>query len=467
MQLSLKNKVKPPLLLICYVLAQPLIDIITAFFTHAGHIITLGVVIRSLFMLVLFFYVVFFGKCKHIKICVIYLSLLTAYIITFLIYSAAAYGLTTVFFNFKEMIKTFYFSYVFIGLYVFYQQFDFVFPAKYLSYTATIYMAVVFIAFITNTSYKSYEYGYGYGGWFYSTNEISSIIVILTPITFYYAVNRLSAPFKQKGILHYIYPLAALSVVVFCSTFIGTKVVFVGIAGFALCFVLWSLLRLLRSKDIAVILQLMTGVILCLFIGLSYFVSPLRKNINNIFIPRYGSSMVQSDISQEQSDTSQPDDSPGGGQSSLYSVINWALSNRLLFLAPLDNAFKQSSAAEKLMGLGYYSETKNINKPAEMDFFSVYYRQGYIGLILYILPIMYCLIVLFKYFILNFKKAIYSLYFCSNAFAFTLGLLTSMVTGHTLIAPAVSIYIVLVMLNLLKYTRRKKLVIKKCYKEGK
>lgn len=457
-KLSPQNKKAIHTALICFILAHPIIDIITAAQTNAGYSITFGVVIRTLFMAAMFLYTVFARPVGHKRICLLYLTLLTLYIVAFLAYNTATYGFSTAFFNLKEMTKTFYFSYVFVGLYIFYRQLDFVFPLKYLSYAATIYMAVIFIAFATNTSYKSYMYGFGYSGWFFSTNEIGSIVVILSPISLLYAVNKLKSPLTENVASKYIYPVLALFVMVFCSTFIGTKVVFVGISGLVFLFVIWTLMVYLRRKNIQMIMQFLTGVVLCLFIALSYFVSPLRSNINKIFIPRYSQSPPQSEPS---SDVSQPGGTAdGGGQSPVFNAINWALSNRLLFLAPLDNAFKNSDTAEKLLGMGYYSVTKNINKPAEMDFFSVFYRQGYIGLILYIMPILYVLFVFLKFLTRNFKKAISSLLFCVYAFGLIIGLLVSLISGHTLIAPAVSIYIVLIMLNLLAFIDRKTLKIK-------
>ena len=96
--------------------------------------------------------------------------------------------------------------------------------------------------------------------------------------------------------------------------------------------------------------------------------------------------------------------------------MNKILSNRLTFAQSVDEAYNEAGIFAKLFGIGYISHPDsklNITKSVEMDFFSVFYRHGVIGLIVYVLPLfaffIYILIFVFK----NLNKAYASWKLCT------------------------------------------------------
>lgn len=128
-----------------------------------------------------------------------------------------------------------------------YQEFHFVISNRILAFTSVIYMGIIFVSFATNTSFRSYSYGYGYNGWFYAANEIGALVSMLAPITVMYFSSILvkSSPKKASQLL---IGYTALLLVCFCSTFIGTKVVLAAILGYIVCCLLWSLIRWNSTK---------------------------------------------------------------------------------------------------------------------------------------------------------------------------------------------------------------------------
>ena len=89
------------------------------------------------------------------------------------------------------------------------------------------------------------------------------------------------------------------------------------------------------------------------------------------------------------------------------------------------------------MGIGYIENygTDDVNiKTIEMDYFDILYRNGYVGFILYFIPIIY---ILYKI-KMNKKLEIYSL---------VLSLILALFQGHILVSPSVSICVIIIMLN--------------------
>ena len=80
----------------------------------------------------------------------------------------------------------------------------------------------------------------------------------------------------------------------------------------------------------------------------------------------------------------------------------------------------------------------------EMDFHDLFYSLGIIGFIVYILPFLFILYNIGLFFLKNIKKLFKPIYLFL-LLALALGLGTSYSAGHVLTAPAVSIYLNIVL----------------------
>ena len=106
--------------------------------------------------------------------------------------------------------------------------------------------------------------------------------------------------------------------------------------------------------------------------------------------------------------------------------------------------------SEKILGLGYsYKIESNVNNSLiEMDFLALLFNHGIMGCIIYIVPIcyfaVYCIKRIWKFRKLFWKRDNVIVY----AYGILIGLACAVVAGHVLIAPAVSIYLAILIVKL-------------------
>lgn len=134
----------------------------------------------------------------------------------------------------------------------------------------------------------------------------------------------------------------------------------------------------------------------------------------------------------------------------LYLFFNRILSNRLEYVKPSIIAFTNGSLGEKLFGIGYVNlanSTHNIEKSIEMDGLAILIRHGILGLVLYLIPLLYFGIKTVLFIIRHLSKFLSSLSLCTYFYSILIGLFLAFVAGHTLVAPAVSIYLVLLIVK--------------------
>lgn len=142
---------------------------------------------------------------------------------------------------------------------------------------------------------------------------------------------------------------------------------------------------------------------------------------------------------------------------SAYRWVNWVTSNRFNYLIPIHYSFIKAPVLSRVIGLGYRNTNVcefNIEKSVELDAFSVLYRHGIAGLIIIMLPLIICAVYVLWTLFTNIKRAVNAFDWCSLLFALIMGFGVGFITGHTLVAPAVSIYIAIVMTSLAASCRR-------------
>ena len=174
-------------LIVGFILIQPILDLVTSLAVRNMELpITLGLVIRSLFMVYLCIYVLVTksNNNKLIKYSKIALSMILIYITFFLVFIIFSKDRSLILIEVKGIIKSFYLPIVLCGLFVYNQKDKINISNKLLVLTLMIYTSTIFIATVTNTYFNSYNSnGYGSVGWFYAANEIGSIMAILIIIS--------------------------------------------------------------------------------------------------------------------------------------------------------------------------------------------------------------------------------------------------------------------------------------------
>lgn len=462
-----------------FVLLQPFIDVFTSLAIRNSMGASLGVLVRSFFMAVITAYCILLSKTdKKLKLGVaLYMIATGGYLMFYFAHFFKTGGLFFAFTNIKEAVKVFYFVFLLLGFYLIYKEYKFTVSDTVLSITAALYMSIIVIAFVTGTSYPSYKHGEGFVGWFYSANEIGAIIGILAPYLLVNSVKGLIKALKEKK-----YPLFALYSflcleTVFCALFIGTKAVFLAFMLFvaiALALALFKAYKKAKTVNISrkAVSSALIAAVLCVsvFSGL-YIVSPIRANLTGKAVVEYTYLQKGTPFDPVGED---PVELPGGFEpgegneqkdAELYtvwdaekeplpvpvSVLNKVFNNRIVFSIPVSRHYMSSSWVEKLFGVGYVNRSDavyDIEEAIEIDIVTIFLRHGVVGFVLYFVPAFtlafWAISRIFssKRDIKKRDCVLVSLFGIAVAFGM------SVLAGHVLIAPAVSVYIAIAFIKL-------------------
>ena len=435
------------LVLSVYIICQPLLDALTAWGVHAGHSITAGVVVRSLFMALGFLYAVFISAFQGKRLSLIYAGALVGYLALFMLHMLAVGGLFLCFQNLAETVKTFFAPFVLIFLYCIYKEYGFSVTTQSVGVAGAIYCSVILVAWLTDTSNTSYvNSGNGYNGWFYAANEIGCIIALAAPFTVYHCVRMAPKITKEtwwKGLL-----IAwCLVAVAFSANFIGTKIVFYFNLLYALAGLVWMLFRLWKDRSVSNLCQ--TAILLALaVIILGLYPYSARKDYqDNVSDPlsEVSSEDVIARWPSELQDANEGTWLAGLVDSSpVAQKLDQILSRRLYSSAPSVEVFLEGGIGAKLLGIGYADTgaySRQIHFMIEMDPPAILVRHGIVGFLIYCAPyfafIVYAVIQFFKHPL----QRLSSLSYCTLLYCTLTGFAIAVVAGHALVSPAVSTFV--------------------------
>ena len=168
-----------------FLLFQPFLDLITGLNIHLlNSSLTVGIVLKVLFMLSLVYITLFVYKKKKTLIPYLLIGLYCA----FFLLGKIIYP-TNIMKEIQELVKIFYFPIILISLYSIKDEIK----ISRMTFFATLflYLICIFIPLLFHTGYKTYEITKaGTLGFYNSANEISGIISLLTPFMFIILVEK-------------------------------------------------------------------------------------------------------------------------------------------------------------------------------------------------------------------------------------------------------------------------------------
>ena len=383
-----KNNMKK--ILIIFLLLSPFIDLICGFFVRNNIFITIGTIIRSVFLLFIILYTLL--KYKN-KFYISYLGLILIYFILFFMINDFSN-------NFIWLSKIFYFPTILYSIYVINQNENLNISNKYIILYLLSYCIFLLLGDII-ANINSYEIAkLGEVGWFNSANEIGAIISICLPFLCYYC-------FKNINIIKILLLLGVTVAILLMGT--KTPLLFL-----ILCLAIYFIKYLMKvykksiKKGNKIILSILIIGLLCIFFILpkTYIYENTLIHLKYLHIEKF------SDLLD------------------LKILDHFIFGRRFTFLSNTNKIFISQNIFKIFCGLGFTT----INKTIEMDLFDIFYHLGIIGFIIFIIP----LIIVLK----NKKK---------NNLEINLSLiiliLTSCLTGHVLVAPSVSFLCVIIILK--------------------
>lgn len=414
----LKDNIK--LLLLIFLFLQPVIDLFTSISLNVFRLnITFGIVIRLIFLFLLIYYFIFVRKRLDKKKTYLYLGSILLYIVLFSLNVLVNKDISSVIYELQGIIKIFYITLLLLVLKD--EKIDI--SNRNIVIIMFIYILLIIIPVITNTSFNGYTQGkVGNIGWFNSTNEIASILSMLFPIFMTFLI-------KDK--MNLIYKIIMSLLLLYVMFSLGSKITILSMVITLFVFIVLYFRHIIKRRDSKLILLIISGIIIISSIGI--FLVPKTNFYKNIIVHMdfLGINCFSDLFTYE-------------------NIDDFVFSERLSFLEETRNNYNRSDISSKILGIGYIENfgTDSINmKTIEMDYFDIMYRTGVIGSVLFFVVFISLCINKFKLFFSNFDKNIKDVEDVSYIVSLFIILLMALLSGHVLVSPAVSIFVVVILLN--------------------
>lgn len=405
------------LIILIFLYMQPIIDLFTSFCIHVLQIkITLGIVIRVLFLLFLFLYYLLIVPKEDKKKENYLIGLLVSYLFLFVGEVYLSKGSSVLFYELSNTIRAFYFPFLLVLLFTISKKQNIIIEKKHFVYIALIYIFFIIIPTIFGLELNGYTEGKtGNIGWFNSSNEISAVLSIAIPFSVYYLI-------KTKGLIKKIFISLAGLYVIFN---LGSKSVILSLGITLLVFFFFLIKKQIEKKNVKIISLMLTTIIVVSGVGI-------------VLIPKtnfYQNIKIHLDFLEVDHVTE---------IFTNYELFDhFVFSSRLSFLEETASNYHQAPIIEQLLGIGYienYGTLEENRKTIEIDPFDILFRHGIVGFLIYMTPFIYCIVLSLKL-----QKREDYIYFLALGISIVLMCLS----GHVLTSPAVSIFVALILITMI------------------
>ena len=410
-----------------FLLIQPILDLVTSLMVRFTNLsLTIGMVVRGLFLFIMVIYLLFVNKSIHRKKSIIYLGILCIFSILYLITKD---GIFTLGFLKTEVIYLFKYMYFPIIALCLINAFDELQIKKEKIFKvciieAIIYSILIILPEITNTAFSSYiDNNEGTVGWFYAANEIGAIMVALFPFLYYLLFERESV----------VKIALTFTIVILTMTLLGTKTSFLGMLITEILYTLYFLFNYKKNRAYGLKWSI---IIIIISFGLIPNIHAV-KNLQNAIAE---SSHIKEEVKE---DNEKENKKYTSSSPSVQRIIKVALSGRDKFFYNTLEIYDNANIDDKFLGIGFVNRNeinnKKIEKLIEIDSLDIFFHYGIIGFIILFIPLIYI--------VYRTLKSIFKNKFGLSFFKFTniyvIGIITmiSMIAGHVYSAPAVSIYV--------------------------
>jgi hypothetical protein len=418
---------------------SPIVDVLICMLQKFTHISIISALLRGSLLIGLLIYVLI-QKKKYDKKIIRYIMALFLYAIVFM-FSTFLVSKSTLIKEAMALIKYFFYPLATASLLLLNNKEDKnIYSTLYIC--ALIYGAFLLFPMLLNLNFRSYNsVKVGNVGWFYSPNEISSIVGILAP----FVIIKI---FSVKTIKEKIMQVLIASLYIYTIFTIGTKTVILSVF-ISLLFILiknvYDYIKKHKEK-----INLLSTVLLIAF---TLFCFANSSSLANIRVQ--SSSYDQLDIAKRDANVVSKDAINSYAENyyrlmydfrdePMYitnKYLNLIFSSRDVFLMEHINSFKKASMQEKLFGMGqvYNERDAATSKLIEIDFFDIFFNYGIVGFVIYYSFIVYLLFTLARYLFKNLKKVIEDVGLYAAYISAIITTLLSCLAGHVLGAPAVSL----------------------------
>lgn len=445
--------------MILFIIMQPIIDLLTSFSLLVLKVnVTFGIIFRFGMMVFVLVYLFFAVERQNRTRLMMYILILGLVLFIGFVNNLVVKDPINIFAEVKNIAKIIYAPVMLFGyIVVIYRLNKRTYANEHVQ--KSVYMAmlivsiVMLLSIITGTAIESYKSEkIGWKGWFYAGNEIGAIMAISLPVVLIYAVRKTTSLKK----LFYWIPVIML---IISLLLIGTKVGYFSsliLLIVSLISIIYERVKNRNDRQLRKKYNLnffVNSIVLVLFL-LSTPITPLIYN-TNIHMSWLGYN------NQVENAQKTPNEQNGSSARKIIpndpdAVENILLSGREDFLKLHKSYFKKAPLTQKLFGMGYgsnYEQFSDRGKTIEMDFYDIFFSFGILGFTIYLLPFIYLAFVSIWSILKNIKEKL-NLETILIGSGILLGMGIAYTAGHVLTAPAVSIYLIILIAyfyNLLKY----------------
>ena len=409
------NKIYSKKVIMLFFIFLPIVEFITSITrTYTNINITFGMIYKTAFIVYTLIYLLFINKNDR-TYNILVLSLIIIYSVFHIIVTIPTSSFSSITSKFVEISRFISFPIAVLFFYSFGKKQNI--PLKTINYVALLYGFVMIVAGITSTAFATYDsigLEKGQSGWFVSGNELSNLLSVFLPISLYYFT-------KNNKIVSYV----SVFLITFGLSVIGTKTSLVGLLLGTILLIIYNFLSYLISKNIKKMIMLNKLLVFFLIVLIIIPFTPAFKFMKE----RYFNSvtLVCDDNDCESSEG--------------FGLDKFIYNGREVDLKIQGMLYMKSSSFEKLFGLN-----DNI-KPlidsgefnvVEQDFYDILFIYGYVGLIVFFIPLFAIIIEYLNKLRNNLKKNL--TYFKTIiAISICLSFGISYIAGHVYLASTVGI----------------------------
>ena len=400
-----------------FILMSPILDLLVSISINVfHHNLNIGIIFRMLFLLFIYYVsVILYHKKKNL----IYIFLCLIYLCVYLFIQFD----NTLMSNLHGFMRTFYFPILLLGIFSIHDEIKI--ERRVLLGTVFTYILLIFIPVITKTGFDSYSVAkIGSTGWYNSTNEISGIISIILPFIFIELMKKEKIIIKTLLAILFLYVISEM----------GTKTPILSLFIVIIMTTIYLLVKVIKNKNykaLTIILLTITTLSIA-----SVIVVPKTNFYKNIKIhAKYLKLNSVKDIFTSE-----------------YVFDHFIFSQRISFYEKAAERYEKTTPSKKVFGMGYTSKANKNYKEIEIDYYDIWYNHGLIGFILFFSVYFYVLYYVFK----NIPKKIEYDNYMKYTSLFLI-LVLSLFSGHIITTPAVSLFSVIILIDLVNVKECKKI----------
>lgn len=403
-----------------FFILSPFLDLITSRAAYKNEsAVTLGMIVRFGFLIVMLFYLIFKNNSKYKKKSILYIIILIIFGIINLTNSFVLKGSTVMMKEIKYMIKSFYFPIMLVISLNYFDDKKVSVNKKTFYFVAMIYAILILLAFLVEKPFDiNYVGKIFYPGWFFAANEVGAIIGLLAPIVLCLTINN-----YNRWYAYFLFVMYVASALI-----IATRAPVLGIfLSVTINIIIYIIKLLINKKNKVTKKSNLFSIIIVALITVLF--------LNNFIIRR-----------NPFKENSRED--------RIHSIFNFREKhNDIVF-----EKYKNASIKEQILGLGYIDIKEKENRLTnniETDFADILYPYGILGFITYYGILFVILIGIGKNSFSKHKKFLAENKLISYYISTFLMLGLAFFAGHTFLAPPVSIYSAVILSMLYIRTEKK------------